>query len=136
MAEGSLRSRSPFTATSKIANPHAFAKIVWNYKLLPDNLVTLVAVFMPWLEIIAGLFLVAGLFKKPSAFALSGLLMVFIIAISINLARGLEFDCGCFTTIAGASSSDPVGLLIRDILILIPGLIIMIFGKEKAKEKV
>ena len=65
---------------------------------------------------VTGIFLVLGIFSRAAAFTLSSLLVVFIIAISINLIRGVDFNCGCFVTVAG-KKSDPVGLLIRDFLI-------------------
>lgn len=116
-----------YAGIHKVADPHGFARIVHNYQLLPDTLVTMLAVVMPWLEIMAGLFLVAGIFKRTSAVVLSSLLLVFTIAITINLIRGLNFDCGCFSTVVTESGSDPVGLLIRDILLLIPGFLIILF---------
>ncbi len=120
-----------YAGIHKVADPHGFARIVHNYQLLPDTLVTLLAVVMPWLEIMAGLFLVAGIFKRTSALVLSSLLIIFTIAISINLIRGLDFDCGCFSTVVSESGGDPLGLLIRDIFLLIPGLVIIFFQDTK-----
>jgi len=122
-----------YAGIHKVANPHGFAMIVSNYKILPDTLITLLAVVMPWLEITAGFLLVAGVFKRTSALVLSSLLLVFMIAISINLIRGLNFDCGCFSTVVTESGSDPVGLLFRDFLLLVPGLLIIFFQRAKSK---
>ena len=119
-----------YASISKIAHPYAFAKIIYNYQLLPESLIYISAITLPWVEMISGLFLVAGIFKRTTAIILSSLLVVFIIAISINLIRGLNFDCGCFTTVITEKGSDPVGLLIRDILMLIPGGIIILRGKR------
>jgi uncharacterized membrane protein YphA (DoxX/SURF4 family) len=120
-----------YASIDKIVHPHAFAKIIHNYQLLPDLLVTLPAIVLPWLEMISGLFLVAGIFRRASAVILSSMLLMFGTAITINLIRGITFDCGCFSTVTTASGSDPVELLVRDILLLIPGLIIIFFYKEK-----
>jgi uncharacterized membrane protein YphA (DoxX/SURF4 family) len=120
-----------YASVGKILNQQAFAKIVYNYKILPDTLVTFVALTLPWLEMVTGIFLVAEIYIRTSAIILSSLLVAFILAISFNLIRGLNFDCGCFTQVSDGSGSDPVGLLIRDILILIPGLIIIFFGSKK-----
>jgi uncharacterized membrane protein YphA (DoxX/SURF4 family) len=119
-----------YAGIHKVADPHGFARIVHNYQLLPDTLVTLLAVVMPWVEIMAGLFLVAGIFKRTSAVVLSSLLIIFTIAISINLIRGLDFDCGCFSTVVGESGGDPLGLLIRDIFLLVPGFLIILFHQD------
>ena len=42
-----------------------------------------------------------GISVKENSAILSGLLLVFIIAIAISLARGLNIDCGCFGTVGG-----------------------------------
>jgi len=122
-----------YASIDKIFHPHAFAKIIHNYRLVPDILVTFPAIVLPWLEIISGLFLLAGLFKRASALVLSAMLLMFGTAITINLVRGITFDCGCFSTVTTTAGSDPLGLLVRDILLLIPGLVIIFFYKDKEK---
>lgn len=124
-----------YASIDKIVHPHAFAKIIYNYQLMPDVFIYFMAVTLPWVEIFAGLALVAGVYRRPSAVILSSLLVIFSIAISINLLRGLNFDCGCFSTVSTEAGSDPVGLLIRDILILIPGLIIIFFHRPLFKKQ-
>jgi len=120
-----------YASIDKIAHPHAFAKIIHNYQLLPDVLIYAAAVMLPWVELVSGLFIVAGIFKRTTAIILSSLLLVFAVAISINLIRGIEFDCGCFSTVASDSGSASVFLLIRDILMLIPGMIVIFFQRSK-----
>ncbi len=124
-----------YASIDKIVHPHAFAKIIYNYQLMPKIFIYFTAVTLPWVEIVAGLALVAGIYRRASAVILSALLFVFAVAISINLIRGLNFDCGCFSTIATEGGSDPLGLLFRDILILIPGLIVIFFYRPLKKEE-
>jgi uncharacterized membrane protein YphA (DoxX/SURF4 family) len=119
-----------YASIDKIVHPYAFAKIIHNYQLMPDIFVYFMAVTLPWVEAIAGLFLVLGLYKRTSALLLSSLLVVFAIAISINLIRGINFDCGCFSTVTTEGGGDPLGLLARDMLILIPGIIIIFFQRS------
>jgi putative oxidoreductase len=85
-----------FAAAAKIADPPAFAHEIYNFKLLPGTVVNAAALWLPWVEMLAGLALVAGLWGKISALLLGTLLLVFIAALSINLARGRAVDCGCF----------------------------------------
>jgi uncharacterized membrane protein YphA (DoxX/SURF4 family) len=120
-----------YASIDKIAHPHAFAKIIHNYHLLPDILIYVSALVLPWLELLTGIFLIAGIYKRTAAMILSFMLLVFAVAISINLIRGLEFDCGCFSTVATSSGSATVFLLIRDILLLIPGMIVIFFQRRK-----
>jgi putative oxidoreductase len=120
-----------YAGLTKVVNLEAFANIIHNYKILPAPLVTIAAIVLPWTEIISGILLVLGLYKRASATALSLMLLIFIVAISYNLMRGLNFDCGCFSPVATETGSDPVGLLIRDFFSLIPGIIIIFWGDEK-----
>ncbi len=122
-----------YASIDKILHPQAFAKIIHNYRLVPDLLVTFPAIILPWLEMISGLFLLAGIFSRASALVLSAMLLMFGTAITINLVRGITFDCGCFSTVTTTAGSDPLGLLVRDILLLIPGLVVIFFYKDKEK---
>lgn len=124
-----------YAASGKIMNPYAFSKIIYNYKLLPDIFIYLPALILPWLELIAGIFLIFGILKKGSAAILTLMLGIFIMAISINLFRGLSFDCGCFSTLSGTGSHNPYILLLRDILLVIPGIIILTENKKKEVQK-
>ncbi|HUP63218.1 MAG TPA: MauE/DoxX family redox-associated membrane protein [Thermoanaerobaculia bacterium] len=83
-------------ALPKIADPPSFAHLVYNYRLLPGSLINLTALVMPWIELIAGLALIAGVWAAAARGVIAGLLVLFMTAIAINLARGNAIDCGCF----------------------------------------
>ncbi len=109
-----------FAAIDKIWHPAAFAQTVYNYQILPDAVVNLTAIILPWLELALGLLLVFGLWL-PGALLLTNLLLVaFFGALLFNLARGLDVHCGCFTT---NTEGDPATTwyLFRDSLFLILG---------------
>ena len=101
-----------FVAASlyKIASPAEFARIVDNYRILPGIMVNLAAVVMPWLELFAGALLLLGRSRASSSAILLFLIMCFILAVGFNMARGLEFDCGCF----GGGHVPPWRILLRD----------------------
>lgn len=82
----------------KIADPPGFAHEIHNYGLLPGAAVNVLALALPWLEVVCGLALFLGLARRSAARILGALLVVFTIAISINLVRGRPVDCGCFGT--------------------------------------
>ncbi len=84
----------------KIADPPGFAHELHNYALLPERFVAPLALVMPWLEVVCGIALFLGLWRRASAAILGALLAVFIGALSIDLARGQPVDCGCFGTSA------------------------------------
>ena len=118
-----------YASLDKIARPLEFAKIIKNYQILPGFLITLPALILPWLELLAGFCLVAGLWKRSAAILLSLLLLTFIIALGINAFRGMDVSCGCFSTSASDTENAYV-LIFRDLLILIPGMLIIFFNRE------
>src|SRR3954462_10571340 len=83
-------------ALPKIADPPSFAHMIFNYRLVPGSLVNLSALILPWGELLCGLALVLGIWTRPSRTLVALLLIVFIVAIGINLFRGNAIDCGCF----------------------------------------
>jgi uncharacterized membrane protein YphA (DoxX/SURF4 family) len=83
-------------ALPKIVDPPSFAHMIYNYRIVPGGLINLSALVMPWVEVLAGLALVLGVWVKPARSIVALLLLVFMIAITINLARGNAIDCGCF----------------------------------------
>ena len=83
---------------AKVADPPGFAHEIHNYQLVPGVAVNAMALVLPWLEVILGAALFLGLATRTAARLLALLLVVFIAALSINLARGRPVDCGCFGT--------------------------------------
>ena len=87
----------------KILHPDTFAHAIFQYRLLPDSLINVTAITLPWVELFAALaVLFLPRFKQSGALILLVLLTVFTVAISVNILRGLEVECGCFTSAEGA----------------------------------
>nr|MBN2277696.1 DoxX family membrane protein [candidate division Zixibacteria bacterium] len=107
-----------YASLDKIWSPGDFARIMYNYHLVPGSLINLTALILPWVELLCGLFLVLGVFKEGSLLILNLLVIVFIVAISINLVRGVDLECGCFSVSSKAKSS-ALSLLLRDLGLLI-----------------
>ena len=104
---------------AKIRDPEGFALAVSRYRILPDVLVNPVAIILPWIELLSGLAVLAGpaRFRAAGALVITGMLAVFTIAISLNLLRGIEASCGCFSTRADAAVSDSWNLVRNGALI-------------------
>jgi uncharacterized membrane protein YphA (DoxX/SURF4 family) len=101
----------------KIIHPELFARTVYNYQLLPEVAVNVVALWIPWLEMVAGLCLLLGFWVRGSVLLLTGLLLVFLGALGFNLARGLDVACGCFSTTS--KNSVTALTLLRDSLFFV-----------------
>lgn len=87
-----------YASYDKISHPKAFAEVVYNYQILPDKLINLTAIFLPWIELMIGLFLIAGFWMPGTVIWSNILLVIYIGALGFNLARGLDINCGCFST--------------------------------------
>ena len=125
-------------ALPKIADPPSFAHMVYNYRLLPGPLVNIASLTMPWAELLMGVALICGIWRKTAATLVGALLVVFIVAISVNLLRGNAIDCGCFDVAdAGKSVAERIHdmwmVIVRDVgmlLLVAQGLL----GARRAEE--
>jgi putative oxidoreductase len=91
-------------ALPKIVDPPSFAHMVYNYRIVPGSLVNLSALAMPWIELLCGVALVLGIWRGTARTLIAAMLVTFIVAISINLARSNAIDCGCFDVSAAGKS--------------------------------
>jgi len=108
----------------KLGDPPSFAHMVYNYRIVPGALINLMALTMPWLELLCGLALILGIWKDAARTLIALLLLVFIVAISINLMRNNAIDCGCFdVTAAGKTHEERIAdmhfVVIRDLGMLL-----------------
>lgn len=84
-------------AISKLQNADEFHGVVRNFRLVPEPLDGVVAFALPWLELAIAASLLTGIATHVAAAAAGLLLVVFAVAIAINIFRGrTEIDCGCF----------------------------------------
>jgi uncharacterized membrane protein YphA (DoxX/SURF4 family) len=112
----------------KIADPGSFAVDVATYDILPLSLVNLVAIALPWTELAAGLLLVVGFRTRAAAWMISGMMLMFLIALVIALNAGLDISCGCFAS-QGVQHDDPISMetVTRDIGWLTISLYVVLF---------
>lgn len=100
----------------KIPDPGRFAEAVANYRILPHELINLVAITLPWIEVVAGVLFVLGIWIRASGWLINSMTVVFIVAIAAAIARGLDIECGCFGTVGGrdvglTAIAEDIGLL-------------------------
>ena len=114
-----------YASYDKILHPQAFAEAVYNYQILPHAAVNAVALVLPWIELVAGLCLITGIWL-PGAATLAALLMaVFTAALVFNQVRGLDVHCGCFSTQAGHGAAN-LWTVIRDLCFLAVSVYLML----------
>jgi putative oxidoreductase len=82
-------------ALSKIMRPAVFALNVVDYDMMPFWGVNLWSLFLPWAELVAGLFLILGIRTRASATVIAGMNIIFIVGLVNVIMQGLPITCGC-----------------------------------------
>lgn len=104
-------------AWSKLRAREAFEGVVYNYRLLPEPAVLPASYLVPASELAVGLGLLWPSTRTYAAMGALLLLVVFTVAIAVNLARGRrEIDCGCFSSVLKQRLSG--GLVVRNIVLI------------------
>jgi len=116
-----------YAGVVKVLDPLDFAQNIRNYRLVGQSLSFIAAVVLPWLEILAGVALAAGIWKRASALIISGLLVFFILLTLVTIARGLDVECGCFGALSRRSG---FGVVLEDLGMLFMGLCLL-FAPER-----
>jgi uncharacterized membrane protein YphA (DoxX/SURF4 family) len=93
-----------YAGLSKILDPAVFAENVASYRIIPYWGLNMVAVILPWLELVCGFFLILGLRTRAVASIITGLLTVFTVFVIVNIFWKSPINCGCFDT-----ASEPIG---------------------------
>ena len=122
-----------YASLDKIANPAEFAKAIGNYHVLPFGLENLLALFLPWLELLTGILLIAGIMVDGATILIISMNIVFIFAISQALARGISIECGCFSVSTEGGNNIGFQTILRDFVYLIMAFIIF-YRQDKQLE--
>jgi putative oxidoreductase len=87
-----------YAALGKLVDVTSLAREVHNFHLAPLWSEHLIAMTLPWIELMAGLALVLGVSPRAGAWVAGALLVGFTIGVVAAMARGYNFTCGCFGT--------------------------------------
>jgi len=119
-----------WSGIAKLKDPISFAEAVRNFQIVGDPIAPALALFIPWVEIIAGIAVMIGKGVRGGSGILLASLIVFTVAIGVAWARGLDISCGCF----GGSGAVNYPLKIsQNFLLLAMGFVVWKFGRVKAK---
>lgn len=93
-------------ALPKISDVPQFAKDIAAYQLAPVWSHHLVAMTLPWIELVAALALLLKIRERAAAMVATAAMLTFTAAVAWAWSQGLSIDCGCF----GKGVSEPVGV--------------------------
>jgi uncharacterized membrane protein YphA (DoxX/SURF4 family) len=127
-----------YASLDKIAQPGEFARIVYRYRLagptasigvMPPNLV---AVILPWLELLTGLLLVTGLWRREAAVLAGGMLVMFLGAVGYVMWNGIDVaHCGCFS-VGGEGRGAGWSLIAGDLALLAAAVYVLLVRPRAA----
>jgi len=113
-----------YASLEKIAQPRDFARIVYHYQVIGPNAhvgyvpANLLAVALPWTEALAGVLLIAGVWRREAAAVVAVLLVVFLGAVGWAMHQGIDVEnCGCFT-VEGGGRGAGLKLILQDLGLL------------------
>lgn len=102
-----------------------FRASIMSYEMVSAPLADLMAQGLPWLELVSGVLLAAGLWGRLTLAAVWAMNSLFIVVLGSSMARGLLVkDCGCF---GKAVTLSPQQTLWMDIAIWAALLLIFLF---------
>jgi uncharacterized membrane protein YphA (DoxX/SURF4 family) len=121
-----------YAALQKIGKPLAFADEIRMYGILDIGpLLYILAIALPWIELLCGLSLLTGCFMRGSVLILLGLNAVFLVAVSIRTVgimgeegigfMSVYFDCGC-----GFGATHAWKKLLEDLAFFLFSLVILL----------
>lgn len=98
--------------------PRRFALDIESYRLAPPALAGVIAVYLPYLEMVGGLAILIRRVAPGATLLLGTLTGVFLAALVSAWARGLEIQCGCFGA-GEAAAANYLWWVSRDIGLLV-----------------
>ncbi len=111
---------------AKIVHPADFFSDLLSYRVvLPEVVLRLAAVWLPWLEVVAGLGLLLNFWTETIRPVVAALCLIFVAMLAQAVARGLELNCGCFGAGAHGWFERPDVALGRAVILLAAALYLM-----------
>lgn len=88
---------------AKIGDLKSFAEQVHYFRMIPVWSENLVAMTLPWIELVAAGSLILGIRARAGGILVFAMMALFTIAVGQAFARGIDIECGCFGTSDGST---------------------------------
>ena len=98
----------------KLIHPADFFSDLLGFRVpLPEMFLRVVTVFLPWLEVFAGVGLLLNVWAETIRPLVAGLCLVFVLMLGQAVLRGLDLNCGCFGAAGSGWFERPDVALVR-----------------------
>jgi uncharacterized membrane protein YphA (DoxX/SURF4 family) len=85
-----------FSGLAKMRAPYEFLAAIYEYQLTGPFLSLLIAIVLPWLEVLVAICLWAKILYRGAMITAAILLTIFAMVLAIAIYRQLDISCGCF----------------------------------------
>lgn len=118
-----------FYGVAKIADPSQFANEIGNYGMTPDFLTHIMALILPWAEMIVGVLLLFGIYQNENGLLATLMLVMFTFGVVFAFASGLDINCGC----SGGNAQQKVGWMkiIENLGLILLSIILTVTNSKK-----
>jgi len=113
-----------YASVDKVLHPDRFADAVHEYDMLPLFAVNAFALAMPWVELVVGVALIIGVWRRAAGLLTATLSVAFMVAIAQAEIRGLRIECGCFSVSGMSATEASWGLFARDAALLLGSVLL------------
>lgn len=93
-----------YAAILKIIHPQQFYLSVLAYNLVGKELSKVIALWLPWVELLAGAGIIGMIWYKANLRLAQLMYAGFTIVLIVTLFRGMTTNCGCFGSAGGSVS--------------------------------
>lgn len=109
-----------YAGMAKALHLQSFATSIARFQIVPEVVIHPMALGLPLLEILCGIALLVGQWKRQAAFSVVTLCAVFLVALISASLRGITIECTCF----GAPTPEPIWrAILRDLVFLVMALV-------------
>jgi putative oxidoreductase len=118
----------------KLLDLKYFGLVIAEYQILPSLLIPAAALFFSLCELVCGTMLLIDLYSRVSSSIMLIMMVIFIVAITNNVIRGIDHDCGCMEFLSqwyGMQEEVGIGAIVRDIVFFILLLPIALLGSNR-----
>lgn len=107
----------------KLVHPGAFFSDLLSFHVsFPEMFLRVVAVCLPWLEVLAGIGLILNVWAETIRPVVAALCLIFVLMLAQAVLRGLDLNCGCFGAVGRGWFERPDVALVRAVLLFAASL--------------